>query len=85
MDNPKTWEEIVSQKIKLRDQALQDYLVIDIDQRVPYVANVERRSRLASEPIVQEITDIPSVPTLLNLLREGKYTAEDVVIAYIRR
>jgi hypothetical protein len=85
MDNPKTWEEIVSQKIQLRDQALQDYLVNDIDQRIPIVANVDRRSRLASDPIVQEITDIPSVPDLLKLLSQGKYTAEDVVTAYIKR
>jgi hypothetical protein len=85
MDNPKTWEEIASQKIKLRDQALHNYLVNDIDQRIPSVANVDRGSRLASDPIVQEITDISSVPDLLKLLSEGKYTAEDVVTAYIRR
>lgn len=85
MDSPRTWEEIVSQKIKLRDQALQEYLVNDIDQRIPSVANVDRRSCLAGEPIVQEITDISSVPNLLDLLRERKYTAEDVVTAYIRR
>lgn len=85
MDNPRTWEEIVSQKIKLRGQALQDYLVNDTDQRIPSIANVDRRSCLAGEPIVQEITDIRSVPNLLSLLRERKYTAEDVVTAYIRR
>ncbi|GAM34381.1 hypothetical protein TCE0_015r01928 [Talaromyces pinophilus] len=85
MDNPKTWEEIVSHKIKLRDQALHNYLVNDIDQRPPSVTNVEGRSRLASDPVVQKITDISSVPNLLKLLDEGKYTAEDVVRAYIKR
>lgn len=85
MDNPKTWEEIVSHKIQLRDQALHNYLVNDIDQRIPSVSNVDKRSRLASDPIVQEITDISSVPDLLKLLSEGKYTAEDVVTAYIKR
>lgn len=85
MDDPKTWEETASQKIKLRDQLLQGYLVNDIDQRIPSVANVDERSRLADEPIVQEITDISSVPKLLTLLREGKYTAEHVVTAYIKR
>lgn len=85
MDNPKTWEEIVSQKIKLRDQALHNYLVNDIDQRIPSVADVDGRSRIASDPIVQEITDISNVPHLLKFLSEEKYTAEDVVIAYIRR
>ncbi|EEA28370.1 hypothetical protein TMatcc_003297 [Talaromyces marneffei ATCC 18224] len=85
MDNSNTWEEIVSQKTQLRDQALQDYLVKDLDQRLPSAHNVDRRSRLASDPIVQEITDISSVPNLIKLLGEGKYTAEDVVSAYIKR
>lgn len=85
MDNPKTWEEIVSQKIQLRDQAIQGYLVNDIDQRNPIVPDVDRRSRLATDPIVQEIADIPSVPDLLKLLSQGKYTAGDVITAYIKR
>jgi hypothetical protein len=85
MDNPKTWEEIVSQKIQLRDQALQDHLINDLDQRPPSVHNVDRRSQFDSDPFIQEITDISSVPNLLKLLSEGKYTAEDVVTAYIKR
>lgn len=38
-----------------------------------------------NDPIAEEITEIDNIPTLLERLRSGKYTAEQVTRAYIRR
>lgn len=47
--------------------------------------NVDQRSRLENEPQVQEITDIDNIATLHQLLQKGEVTAEQVVLAYIKR
>lgn len=84
MGNIGNWEQIVSEKRSLRDNALKPYTVLDLDQRVPRAHNVQARSRV-DDPIAEEITEIDSVPTLLEHLKSGKYTAEQVAHAYIRR
>lgn len=84
MGNIGNWEQIVSEKRSLRDKALKPYMVSDLDKRVPRAHDVQERSRI-DDPIADEITDIDSVPTLLEYLRSGKYTAEQVAHAYIRR
>lgn len=84
MGNTRNWEEIVSEKRSLRDKALRPYMVSDLDRRVPRVHNVQERSRI-NDPIADEITEIGNIPTLLEHLRDGKYTAEQVTHAYIRR
>lgn len=78
------WEQVVAEKQTLRDNSLKPYMVSKLDKRGPRVDNVQERSRL-DDFIAQKITDIDSIPTLLEQLREGKYTAEQVTHAYIRR
>ena len=78
------WEQVVTEKRTLRDKSLKPYMVSNLDKRGPRVDNVQERSRL-DDPIAQKITDIDSIPTLLEQLRAGKYTAEQVTHAYIRR
>ncbi|EED15614.1 acetamidase [Talaromyces stipitatus ATCC 10500] len=80
-----TWEEIVSEKRLLRDQALKPYVVGDIDRRSPRTHSVDGRSRLDCDSTIQEITDISNVSTLLDLFGQGKLTAERVTLAYIKR
>ncbi len=60
-------------------------MVSDLDRRVPRVQNVQDRSCIINDPIAEEITEIDNIPTLLEHLRSGKYTAEQVTHAYIRR
>lgn len=79
-----SWEDIVSQKRSARDQRLMPYLV-DVDDRLPQVQHVDARSRLDQKPEVQEITDIDNIGELLQGLEQGKFGAEQVVKAYIRR
>lgn len=85
MDNTQGWEKTASQKRVLRDQVLKPYMVGDTDQRIPQVQNADRRSRLDYNSTIQDITDISSVPILLDLLDQGKFTAEQVLLAYIKR
>lgn len=85
MGSIQPWEQTASQKRALRDQAMRDYMVLDLDQRPPRVQDVHKRSALANDPVAQEITDIDSIPALLELLGSGKYTVENVVLAYIKR
>lgn len=85
MDPTQSWEQIVSQKRTARDQLLAPYLVDDLDSRGPRVENVDQRSRLENDPQVQEITDIDNIATLHQLLQKGQVTAEQVVLAYIKR
>ncbi|KAL1963160.1 hypothetical protein VTN77DRAFT_8593 [Rasamsonia byssochlamydoides] len=84
-----TWQEIVAQKRALRDKALKPYLVdaIDLaaDARAPRVDNVAQRSIIAADPKIQQITDIDSIPVLQGCLSRGEFTAEEVVLAYIKR
>jgi hypothetical protein len=84
MGSIRKWEEIVSEKRSLRDRSLKPYTVSNLDQRQPRVDNVQIRSRL-DNPVAQNITDIDSIPILLEHLRTGKYTAEQVTHAYIQR
>ncbi|KAL2840366.1 amidase signature domain-containing protein [Aspergillus pseudodeflectus] len=84
MGSVRSWEAIAADKRSLRDRAIQPYTVSDLDQRHPRVHNVHERSRI-DDLVSQEITDIPSVPALLEQLRSGKYTAEQVTLAYIKR
>ncbi|KAE8333041.1 acetamidase [Aspergillus sergii] len=79
------WEQIVSEKRRLRDNALKPYMVCDLDQRVPQVHNVHERSRFQNDPVSQNITDIDNISFLLEQLRSGLYTAEQVARAYIQR
>ncbi|KAL3455698.1 amidase signature domain-containing protein [Aspergillus heterothallicus] len=80
-----TWEQTVIQKRALRDKALKPYLLTDINGRPPQVLNVQDRSCLADNPLTQEITDIDSIPALVERLREKSFTAEQVTRAYIKR
>lgn len=83
MGSLQTWEEIVSHKQLIRDQLLAPYLV-DVAQRLPQVQNPEERTRV-EDPLVQRITDIDNVATLLECLEKGEFQAEQVVKAYIQR
>lgn len=85
MGSVQKWEEIVTRKQALRDQALKPYMVSDLDERPPQIHNVHERSCVRDDPIIQEITDIDNVLALLGQLKSGKYSAEQVVQAYIRR
>ncbi|KAL4926506.1 amidase signature domain-containing protein [Aspergillus undulatus] len=79
------WEEIVVRKQTIRDEALKPYLVSNIENRPPRVRSVQDRSCLKDDPLIQEITDIDSVPALLKQLQSGRYSAEQVIRAYIKR
>ncbi|KAI9369784.1 amidase signature domain-containing protein [Aspergillus egyptiacus] len=79
------WEQIVSRKHALRDQALKAYRVSDIDSRPPRVRNVHERSSFGDETLINEVTDINSVPALVEQLRKGNFSAEQVTRAYINR
>jgi hypothetical protein len=85
MGSLQTWEQTVSQKRALRDQALKPYLVTDIDARSPRVQDVQNLSCFTNDPLAQEITDIDSIPALVGKLQKGTWTAEQVIRAYIRR
>lgn len=85
MGGTQNWKDIVSQKRLVRDQLLTPYLVDDIDQRLPQVHNVEERSQIKTDPIIQEITDIDNVAELLGRFQKGEFGAEEVTLAYIKR
>lgn len=85
MGSIQQWEQTVSQKRALRDRALKPYLVSDLDQRPPRVHEVQVRSCIRDDPVVQEITDIDNIAALVEQLKTGKYSAEQVTLAYIRR
>ncbi|KAE8377895.1 amidase signature domain-containing protein [Aspergillus bertholletiae] len=85
MNQVQTWKETASRKQSLRDEILKPYMVSDVDQRLPQVHNVHERSRIHSDPEAQEITDIDNIPVLIDQLRTGRFTAEAVTLAYIRR
>ncbi|KAL1980862.1 hypothetical protein VTN96DRAFT_3397 [Rasamsonia emersonii] len=80
-----TWQDIVAQKRALRDEALKPYLVDDLESRAPRVDNVAKRSIIESDPKIQKITDIDSIPVLQQCLSQGEFTAEEVILAYIKR
>lgn len=80
-----TWQDIVAQKRALRDEALKPYLVDDLESRAPRVDNVAKRSIIESNPKIQKITDIDSIPVLQQCLSQGEFTAEEVILAYIKR
>lgn len=85
MGGTQNWRDIVSQKRVIRDHLLAPYLVDDIDQRLPQVHNVEERSQIRTDPIVQKITDIDNVAVLLEHIEKGEFGAEEVTRAYIKR
>lgn len=85
IQQPQPWEQIVAEKRSARDQLLAPYLVDDVESRVPRVSQVDKRSSLERDLEVQLITDIDNIVTLLQLLRQGDLTAEQVVKAYIKR
>jgi amidase len=64
---------------------LKPYIQDDLALRPPQVHNVDERSRIETDPKVQIITDIDDVTTLHGYLRSGTFSAEDVVLAYIKR
>lgn len=85
MGSVRTWEQTVTEKRSVRDRALEPYMTSDIEQRPPQIQNTHRRTCIHDDPTIQEITDIDSVPVLLERLKRGQYTAEQVSLAYIKR
>ncbi|KAB8215831.1 amidase signature domain-containing protein [Aspergillus novoparasiticus] len=85
MNNSQTWKQTASQKHYLRNERLKPYMVSDVDQRLPQVHDVQERSRIHSDPEIQEITDIDNISVLVDQFRTGKFTVEAVTLAYIRR
>ncbi|KAE8323278.1 amidase signature domain-containing protein [Aspergillus sergii] len=85
MNSPQTWKQTASQKHYLRNERLKPYMVSDVDQRLPQVHDVQERSRIHSDPEIQEITDIDNISVLVDQFRTGKFTVEAVTLAYIRR
>jgi amidase len=85
MGSIQPWQDIVSRKRAIRDAELKPYLVDDVSSRVPRVKNIDDRSRIEIDPKVQIITDIDNLPTLHRSIREGTFSAEDVVLAYVKR
>ncbi|OGM41577.1 acetamidase [Aspergillus bombycis] len=85
MNHFQVWKQTASRKQYLRSEILKPYMVSDMDQRLPQVHNVQERSRIHSHPEVQEITDIDNIPVLVEQLRTGRFTAEAVILAYVRR
>ncbi|KAB8267666.1 amidase signature domain-containing protein [Aspergillus minisclerotigenes] len=85
MDNPQTWKQTASRKHSLRNERLKPYMVSDLDQRLPQVHDVQERSRIHSDPEIQEITDIDNISVLVDQFRTGKFTVEAVTLAYVRR
>ncbi|KAE8412625.1 amidase signature domain-containing protein [Aspergillus pseudocaelatus] len=82
MNDPQTWKQIASRKQYLQNEMLKPYMVSDVDQRLPQVHNVQERSRIHSDPEIQEITDIDNISVLVNQFRTGKLTVEAVTLAY---
>ncbi|KAH1612899.1 hypothetical protein KXX21_002286 [Aspergillus fumigatus] len=85
MGSVRTWEQTVTEKRSVRDRALEPYMTSDIEQRPPQIQNTHHRTCIHDDPTIQEITDIDSVPVLLERLKRGQYTAEQVSLAYIKR
>jgi amidase len=85
MGSIQSWQDIASRKKALRDVALKEYLVDDISHRAPRVKNVDNCSRIETDPNVQAITDIDNLSILHQNICEGTFSAEDVILAYIKR
>lgn len=85
MGSVRTWEQTVTEKRSVRDRTLEPYMTSDIEQRPPQIQNTHHRTCIHDDPTIQEITDIDSVPVLLERLKRGQYTAEQVSLAYIKR
>lgn len=84
MSSQESWEQVVSQKRANRDKLLAPFLVDDVDKRTPRVHQIEHRSRLDSD-LLNQITDVDSIPALLHKIQVEGLAAEDVVRAYIQR
>lgn len=78
------WKGVVKQKRELRDKALGNYLLEDLGSRPERVDNVAERSRISPQS-AQDITEVDSVELLEQGIAQGKFTAEDVTVAYIKR
>lgn len=85
MRNLQPWEQVVAKKRCLRDQKIKPYIVADIDQRFPRVYNVHERTCLHDASGFEEITDIDSALQLFEQLKTGRITAEQTILAYIKR
>lgn len=85
------WQSIVSQKGALRSAALAPFLditvTVDDERHQPVAKDPAQRTafRADADSKFQKITDIHSIPKLLEGLRSGEFSAEDVTLAYIRR
>lgn len=79
-----TWTEIVDRKRQIREAALQLYQIDDAHLRPERVDNVAERSRIEPQS-AQDITDIDSIELLHQGIKERKFTAEEVILAYIKR
>ncbi|KAL1959969.1 hypothetical protein VTO42DRAFT_637 [Malbranchea cinnamomea] len=80
------WMDIVIQKRQIREKALSPYQLSedDVRSRPECVDNVFERSRIEPQR-AQDITDIDSVELLHQGMKEGKFSAKDVTLAYIKR
>lgn len=85
MGSLQSWEQTVFEKQSQRDRALKPYMVSNVDQRPPRVHQVQDRSCLQDDPLAQEITEIDNIRSLVDCLGARKFTAEQVVLAYIKR
>ncbi|KAI9040904.1 amino acid/polyamine transporter [Aspergillus affinis] len=85
MGSHQSWMQIVAEKRSQRDRLLKPYTVSDVDQRPPQVHRVQDRSCLQDDPLSHKITEIDSICSLLERLKTGEFTAEQVVLAYIKR
>lgn len=82
-----SWESVVAKKRALRDAAIAPFLVADdsdLKRREPMVDDVSKRTE-SDNVQFNKITDIDDVQQLQECIRRGEFTAEDVVLAYIRR
>ncbi|KMP02148.1 hypothetical protein CIRG_09971 [Coccidioides immitis RMSCC 2394] len=82
--NISPWQNIVARKREARNKALKPFLTDNLNHRGEWVVSVAERSQTGSEK-TQIITDISSIEVLHQQLEKGVFTAEDVVLAYIKR
>ena len=81
------WQETVNQKRYEREEKLAPYVEYTVDELLARPTVVDRIAEKSSiEPeSAREITDIDAIEELLSKLSTGALTAEDVVLAYIKR
>ena len=78
------WELVSAEKRSRRDDFLDDYRPSRPTPSPESYSDISSKTRRLSEK-GNEITDIDDVEQLVEKLRQGTYTAVEVVRAYIRR